>query len=254
MQRSHPGIYDQIGCGYVGRRIPDPRIAARIEAALGDARHVCNVGAGTGSYEPADRRVVAVEPSPTMIAQRRGGTVVRARAEALPFRGRSFDVALAILTVHHWEDCRRGLAELCRVAPRRVVFTFDPARQVEFWLVRDYLPEIQALELARCQPIETLVDALGGARIEAVPVPWDCSDGFQAAYWRRPERYLDPAVRASISTLAMLPKGLVHDAIERLRADLDSGAFWERHGDLRDRTEMDYAYRLLVSEEARSVR
>lgn len=249
MQRSHPGIYDSIGHGYVARRVPDPRIAARIEAALGGARRICNVGAGTGSYEPHGRDVVAVEPSRTMIAQRRGGTVVRGRAEALPFGDGSFDAALAILTVHHWEDCRRGLAEMRRIAPLRVVFTFDPACQDDFWLVRDYLPAIQVLESERCEPLEALVDGLGGARVESVPVPWDCTDGFQAAYWRRPERYLDPAIRASISTLAMLPEAMVHDAIERLRDDLDSGAFWQRHAALRDRTEMDYAYRLLVSDE-----
>ena len=250
MQRSHARIYDQIGRGYVGRRRPDPRIAAQITNALGDAQRICNVGAGTGSYEPDDLAVVAVEPSHTMIRQRRGGTVVRARAEALPFADRSFDAVMAILTVHHWEDARGGLAELRRIAPRRVVFTFDPERQIDFWLVRDYLPEIDALERERAQTIASLIDGLGGARVEVVPVPWDCSDGFQAAYWRRPERYLDPVVRASISTLAMLPRATVENAVERLRADLASGVFWQRHADLAGRSEMDYGYRLLISDAA----
>jgi hypothetical protein len=248
VERSHPGIYDRIGHGYVGRRVPDPRIAAQIEAALGDARRICNVGAGAGSYEPAGREVVAVEPSRTMIAQRASGApVVRARGEALPFADGSFDAAMAILTVHHWEDYRQGLGELRRIAPRRVLFTFDPARQSDFWLVREYLPAIQDLESGRCPSLDALVEALGGAAVEVVPVPWDCSDGFQAAYWRRPERYLDPAVRASISTIAMLPAAMVERAMARLRADLDSGAFWKRHAELRERTEMDYAYRLLIS-------
>jgi SAM-dependent methyltransferase len=248
MERSHPGIYDRIGVGYRRRRVPDPRIAAQIEAAIGDARRICNVGAGAGSYEPLGRELIAVEPSRTMIAQRAAGLAVRAQAEALPFRDRSFDAALALMTIHHWLDYRKGLAELCRIAKRRVIFTFDPLRQIDFWLVRDYLPEIQTLEEKRSPTIEALAEALGGARVEVVPIPWDCSDGFQAAYWRRPERYLEPDVRASISTLAMLPEERVERAIEQLRGDLESGAFWERNAELRDRTEMDYAYRLVISE------
>lgn len=243
-------MYDQIGHGYRGRRVPDPRIAAQIEAALGDARRICNVGAGAGSYEPVGRELVAVEPSRTMIAQRRGGFVVRARAEALPFADRSFDAAMAILTMHHWQDLKLGLAELCRIAPRRVIFTFDPQHQDDFWLVSEYLPEIQAMERERTWTLDSLAEAIGGARIETVPVAWDCTDGFQAAYWRRPERYLEPEVRASISTFALLPQDVVDRAIARLRDDLASGAFWRRHADLRDRSKMDYAYRLLISDEA----
>ena len=245
--KSHPRIYDQIGNGYAGRRVPDPRIAARIWRALGDARRVCNVGAGAGSYEPEDRDVVAVEPSRAMIAQRRNRRVVRARAEALPFKDDSFDAVTALLTVHHWEDLAAGVAELRRIAPLRVVFTFDPLTQSDLWLVRDYMPEIQALEDARAARIDTLVDLLGGAEVSAIPVPRDCTDGFQAAYWCRPERYLDPVVRASISTFALLPAALVDRAMQRLAADLKSGAWAERNAELQGREEMDYGYRLLVS-------
>jgi hypothetical protein len=248
---SSPGIYDQIGKGYRRARIADPRVKAQIERALGGARRICNVGAGAGSYEPSDRDVIAVEPSLEMIAQRTSShPEVRARAEALPFADRAFDAAMALMTVHHWQDLRAGLAELCRIAPLRVVFTFDPLRQIDFWLVRDYLPEIQELELMRAAKIDHLVELLGGAEIRVVPVPWDCSDGFQAAYWRRPERYLDPAVRASISTLAVLPQARVDHAMQHLAADLASGAWRERNADLLQREEMDYAYRLLVSTSA----
>jgi SAM-dependent methyltransferase len=248
--KSTPATYQVIGQGYAARRVPDPRIAARIWSALGPARRICNVGAGAGSYEPADREVFAVEPSPAMIAQRasRRG-VVRARAEALPFADRAFDAATAILTLHHWEDLAAGLAELRRIAPLRVVFTFDPEHQNDLWLVRDYLPVIQELELARSPTIATLSAMLGGAEVSAVPVPWDCTDGFQAAYWCRPERYLDPQVRASISTLALLPQTMVDDAMKRLADDLASGAWAERNAELLNRDEMDYAYRLLVSRE-----
>jgi SAM-dependent methyltransferase len=245
--QSHPSIYDRIGHGYAGHRIPDPRIAAQIWRALGDARRICNVGAGAGSYEPQDRHVIAVEPSREMIAQRRDRRVVRARAEALPFADNSFDAATALLTVHHWQDLPAGIAELRRIAPLRVVFTFDPVAQSDFWLVRDYLPDIQALEDKRAARIDTLLELLGGAEVSVVPVARDCTDGFQAAYWCRPERYLDPAVRASISTLAMLPEPVVERAMQRLAADLASGAWAERNAELKGRDEMDYGYRLLVS-------
>jgi hypothetical protein len=246
-RKSSPSTYEVIGEGYARQRRPDPRIAARIWSALGDARRILNVGAGAGSYEPPDREVIAVEPSRAMIAQRSSRRVVRARAEALPFADRSFDAAMALLTVHHWEDLEAGMSELRRVAPLRIVFTFDPAHQRDFWLVRDYLPEISELESKRAPTIDTLVELLGGAEVSVVPVPWDCTDGFQAAHWRRPEAYLDPAVRASISTLAMLPAAVVERAMARLRQDLASGAWAARNAELLEREEMDYAYRLLAA-------
>ena len=246
--RSNPSTYDVIGRGYTSHRAPDPRIAARIWAGLGDAQRICNVGAGAGSYEPLDREVIAVEPSRAMIAQRSTGhPVVRAAAEALPFPDRSFDAAMAMMTVHHWQSVARGIAELRRIAPLRVLFTFDPTRSIDFWLVRDYLPQIHALELARAPRIDRLVELLGGAEVSVIPIPCDCSDGFQAAYWQRPERYLDPKVRASISTLAVLPEHIVEPAMSKLADDLASGHWAERNAELLSQTEMDYAYRLLVS-------
>ena len=239
-------LYDRIGAGYTTTRRADPRIAARIHAALGDARTVVNVGAGTGNYEPTDRDVTAVEPSETMIAQRPPGAapVVRASAEALPFADHSFDAAMAVLSDHHWRDRPAGLRELRRVARRVVVFTFDPAYVDALWLVPGYLPGFRSLpgmtlgEIAAC---------LGGVDVEPVPVPHDCADGFMGAWWRRPDAYLDPRVRASISVFARLSPGEVEDCVARLGEDLASGAWRARHGDLLALDELDLGYRLLVA-------
>ena len=243
--------YDQIGLGYARHRRPDPRIAGRIEEALAGASSLLDVGAGAGSYEPAGRRVVAVEPSEVMIAQRPPGSapVLRAVAEALPVASASVDAALAVLTVHHWADPGRGLAEMCRVAATRVVLCFDVAYEHRFWLVRDYLPEIAELDggqAAGSRPDE-IADALGAGRVEVVPVPADCADGFLCAYWRRPERYLDPSVRDCISGIARLPAGVVDRGMAALRRDLDTGHWHDAHGDLLGLDELDLGYRLVVA-------
>ncbi len=250
-------VYDRtsLAVGYSGRRRPDPRIAGRVSAALAPAARVLNVGAGAGSYEPGSRKgrtqVVAVEPSLAMLAQRSpdAAPAVRAVAERLPFRDAAFDAVLASLTVHHWTDPAGGLAELVRVAPaRQVVLTWDPdvvAR--EFWFTRDYLPA--ALEGERDRGLWTLDEiagALAPVRVEVVPVPWDCTDGFFGAYWRRPEAYLLPVVRNAISALALLDQDLVDDAVRRLAADLDTGRWATRHADLLTRESMDLGYRLVV--------
>lgn len=240
--------YDTIGVGYSAARRPDPQIAARILNALGDARRVVNVGAGTGSYEPDDRMVVAVEPSEVMLAQRPAvaAPAVRGFAEALPFRNDAFDAVMGVLTVHHWTDLVAGLAELCRVAPRRVVLAFEEPQSATYWLA-DYFPETAAVEATRAPRIEQVVDGLGADRVEVVPVPCDCADGFAGAYWRRPEAYLDPAVRAGISSLAVLGPDELEPGLTRLRADLDSGAWHERHADLLGLEELDLGYRLLIA-------
>jgi SAM-dependent methyltransferase len=244
-------LYDRIGEGYTTTRRADPRIAARIEAALGDARTVLNVGAGTGNYEPPDREVTAVEPSETMIAQRPAGSapVVRATAESLPFADSSFDAAMAVLSDHHWTDRCAGLRELRRVARRAVVFTFDPAYVDALWLVPDYLPGFRSLP---GMTIADLAACLGGADVEAVPVPHDCADGFMGAWWRRPEAYLDARVRASISVFARLSAAEVEDCVARLAQDLAAGAWHARHGDLLALEELDLGYRLLVAPAAAS--
>ncbi len=243
-------FYDRIGGGYTATRRADPRIAARIHAALGDARTVVNVGAGTGSYEPRDRDVVAVEPSERMIEQRPPGSarVVRALAEDLPFADGAFDASMAVLTDHHWSDRARGLRELRRVACRRaVVFTFDPSRVGDSWLVRDFLPGFRALP---GMALEEIAEHLGATEVRAVPVPADCRDGFFHAYWARPHAYLDPAVRGNISVFARRPAAEVDAAVERLRHDLDTGAWAARNAAILEREEMDLGYRLLIAEVA----
>jgi SAM-dependent methyltransferase len=247
----NPGIdpaYDTIGVGYTAVRREDPRIAARIRAALGDARTVVNVGAGAGAYEPAGLEVVAVEPSEVMRAQRPPGAapVVDAAAEALPFTDGSFDAAMAVLSDHHWTDHRRGLAELRRVARRRVLFTWEPRTALDSWVVRDYFPGF-----VRFSPpgyrLEHTLDLLGGGRIEAVPIPHDCRDGFFHAYWRRPEAYLDPRVRAGISVFTRLTPDEVERGLARLEADLESGRWRRRNAGLLQLEELDLGYRLLIS-------
>jgi SAM-dependent methyltransferase len=238
-------VYDRIGVGYADLRVPDPRIGRQLVAALGPARSVVNVGAGTGSYEP--------EPSAVMVAQRPVGAapVVRARAEALPFPDGCVDAALAVLTTHHWADPLAGLAELVRVATRQVVLTWDQAYTAQhFWFIRDYLPEAAERE-SGLAALDTVLTAWPDAEVSVVPVPWDCTDGFFAAYWRRPEALLVPAVRASISGLALLEPQLVDRAIDRLARDLATGTWAGRYADLGELESLDCGYRLVVRESPR---
>lgn len=241
-----PAVYDRIGTDYAQRRRPDPRIAARIEDALGDSQSVLNVGAGAGSYEPTSRAVVAVEPSAAMIAQRPDGAAraVQAQAEDLPFEDNSFDAAMAILTVHHWRDRVAGLREMRRVARGPVVIlTYDPAHPA-CWL-DDYFPQLRMLDQEQMPPMIFYGEILGAVEIEAVPVPWDCVDGFLYAFWRRPEAYLDPAIRAGISSFWKI-EGL-DEGLDRLRTDLESGEWRRRNAALLDRSELDPGYRLVRS-------
>jgi SAM-dependent methyltransferase len=242
--------YDASRAAYAATRRADPHIAAVIERALGDARTVLNVGAGAGSYESPDRDVIAVEPSATMRAQRPPGApeAIAAQAESLPFADASMDAATAVLTMHHWRDPARGLRELRRVARGPVVvLTFDPDQVGAFWLVRDYLPEAGELDRARFPTIAETVAALGGAGVERVPIPHDCRDGFLGAFWRRPERYLEPAVRPGISTFGELDPEVLDRALTRLRDDLEGGRWRRRYGGLLSLEELDLGYRLVVS-------
>ena len=243
-------LYDTIGATYTVTRRTEPRIAAQVWAALGDARTVLNVGAGTGSYEPSDRDVIAVEPSALMRAQRPAGAApsVAAAAERLPFADGSFDAAMAFATIHHWRDPIAGLRELRRVARRVVVFTHetsDAGWLDRFWLTRDYLPEVADLLVGR----PSLTDLAGavGARVDPVPIPWDCVDGFFEAYWRRPEAYLDERVRRGMSVWANVGPDAERRAVRRLRDDLDSGRWAERNRDLADLDEAELGLRLLVA-------
>lgn len=242
--------YDRIGVGYAMRRRDDPRFAAAIGAALGDAARILNVGAGTGSYEPADRQVTALEPSEVMIRQRppRRSSAVRAIAESIPFRDRSFDAVLAVLTVHHWSDRAAGLAELCRVSRRRVILSFDPQVHNHLWLM-DYIPELAELESVRAPTIAELAERVNGTSVTAIPVPHDCMDGMTVAFWRRPAAYLDPEVRLGSSCLRQADPSAVERGLHHLEADLRSGAWQQRYGHLLALSELDCGLRLIVGED-----
>ena len=198
-------VYDEIGTGYARRRRVDPRLAVPLHAALGDAQRVLNVGAGTGSYEPTDRQVVALEPSSEMIRQRRAGLapVIQGQVESMPFGTKSFDAVMTVLTAHHWSDRQAGFAELRRVAQCRVVLTFDPEVHNQMWLM-DYLPEIRDLRSASGPTIDEVLYGVGGGTASALPVPHDCRDGMTVAFWRRPDAYLDPEVRLGSSSFREL--------------------------------------------------
>jgi len=243
--------YDRIGLGYSAVRQPEPQIAAPIEAALGEARSVLNVGAGAGSYEPAGREVTAVEPSRAMIAQRPPGSapVVEAVAENLPFEDDSFDAAMAIITVHHWSNVRAGLTEMARVARQRVVvLTFDPAPAADLWLVRDYFPGALDYHADAMPPIGELTAMLPGATVEPVPIPNGCADGFFIAIWDRPELHLDPDVRRASSCWHQMPKDEIEHGLAKLKADLESDRWDERNGHLRELPDLDVGLRLLTVE------
>lgn len=245
--------YEQDGAGYAAVRRPDPRIAARVHAALGASRTVVNVGAGAGSYEPADRYVLAVEPSAAMRAQRPrdAAPAVDATAEHLPFDDDSFDAAMATVTVHQWGNVDKGLREMRRVSRGPVaVLTFDAAALQEFWLA-DYMPEVFALELTRFPTIEQVTSVLAAGSsavgVDVVPVPWDCTDGFGEAYYGRPEAFLRREVRAATSGLAKTDPVAVQRGLDRLEADLASGAWDHAHGHLRQQVERDGALRLITA-------
>ncbi|MFD0914917.1 class I SAM-dependent methyltransferase [Pseudahrensia aquimaris] len=240
-------LYDTIGLNYAELRKPDGRIAALIERALGDVRTVLNVGAGAGSYEPAGRQITAVEPSAEMIAQRgtSDAVLVQASAEHLPFDDKTFDGAMAVLTIHHWVDQRRGVEEMRRVTRGPIVFlTYDPAFR-DFWLY-DYFPSLVTLDEDQMPPLQRYGEWLGEVEISPVPIPHDCSDGFLAGYWRRPSAYLDKRVRRSMSSFWKI--GDVSEGLARLEADLKSGAWGERYAALLECKEKDCGYRLVVAD------
>jgi len=244
---SRAQLYDTIGATYTVTRRTEPRIASQVWAGLGDAHTVLNVGAGTGSYEPSNRDVTAVEPSAVMRAQRpaRAAPCVAAAAESLPFEDQSFDAAMAFATIDHWQDPIAGLREMRRVARRVVVFTKDFSDLDLFWLDRDYLPERADLLVGRL-PLTELARSIG-ARVEPVLIPWDCADGFYEAYWRRPEAYLDEEVRRGMSIWARVGPTAEQRAVRSLRDDLASGRWAERNRDLVDLDAAELGARLLIA-------
>lgn len=242
--------YEAGGGGYALRRRPDPRIAALVHQALGDARTVVNVGAGAGSYEPEDRHVVAVEPSAAMRAQRPRhlAPAIDATAERLPLDDDSVDAAMAMVTIHQWSDPDGGLRELRRVARGPVVvLTFDADALPDFWM-NEYVPEVVATERSRFPAIDHVVEVLGGeVEVLAVPIPLDCTDGFGEAYYGRPEAFLEEDVRAAQSGWVLTDPAAVARGVARLADDLRSGRWDERHGHLREQPERVGAVRLIVA-------
>jgi SAM-dependent methyltransferase len=237
--------YDIIGLNYAELRRPDPRVSAVIRGALGRAETVLNVGAGTGSYEPTDRLVTAVEPSIEMIRKRTRSTAttVQASAADLPFDDDAFDASMAILTVHHWPDKEAGLRELRRVTRGRIVLlTFDSSRRP--WLT-DYLPELASLDEAQLPKMSDYEQWLGTVEVSPVPVPHDCSDGFLYAYWRRPAAYLDARIRSGISSFWAIPN--VEEGLRKLARDLETGVWERRYAELLELDAYDAGYRLVVA-------
>ena len=244
--------YDQIGIGYARTRREDPRLAAMIHAALGDARSVVNVGAGTGSYEPPDRYVIAVEPSDVMAAQRPAGRVpaIRADAGALPLREDGVDAAMAILSIHHWdEEQEAGVREMRRVARGPVVIlTYDATVSNQMWLIGEYMPEVAELD-TQIFPSPGRISAwLGGrTQVQAWEIPRDTPDWTLGSFWAHPERVLDPEARAATSGFARMPPQVVDRVVEAVKQALESGEWDRRHGALRTLDALDVGVRLLVN-------
>lgn len=244
-------LYDTIGNTYAHHRRPDPRIATAIEAALGDATSVVNVGAGTSSYEPSDRDVIGVEPSAVMIQQRPAGAApcLQGTADALPIETKSVDAAMAILSAHHWGGLKGGFQEMARVARKRAVLLTWVPDASPFWLTADYFPEInahdQTIFLNSTELTQMLERTIGPAQIEAVAVPYDCTDGFLCAYWRRPEAYLDADIRGGMSSFARID---AEPGLEKLANDLSSGRWAERYGHLLNLDALDVGYRIVLCE------
>lgn len=241
--------YEVRGPGYAAVRQPDPRIEALVHAALGDARTVLNVGAGAGSYEPTDRHVIALEPAAAMRAQRGPGRVpaIVGFAEALPLDDDAVDAAMAMMTVHQWSDLDKGLAELRRVARGPVVVLAGDGDHLPRYWLNDYAPDLIAAERRRYPAIDHIAQRIGvEAQIQAVPIHLDCTDGFTEAFYGRPERLLDPAVRRAQSSWAFLPPGGEARFVEALSADLDSGRWDALHGHLRTQPTFESSMRLIV--------
>ncbi|MDQ1547078.1 MAG: hypothetical protein QOH69_1982 [Actinomycetota bacterium] len=244
--------YEPLAGGYASYRRPDPRIERAIAEALAGSRTVLNVGAGAGSYEPLDREVTAVEPSASMRAQRPAERpAIDATAESLPFNDDTFDASMATFSVHQWSDVEAGLREMRRVTRGPVaILTGDPATIEQFWLT-DYAPEVMATEASRYPAIDRIADALGGdVDVVVVPIPVDCIDGFNQAYYGRPELLLDAGARAANSAWTFVGPDVEARFVRKLAADLDSGAWDEKYGQLREQREFDGALRLVVARPA----
>lgn len=244
--------YDEIGCDYATTRREDPRLRDRVLSALGDSGTIVNVGAGTGSYEPRDRYVIAIEPSDVMAAQRPGELVPAIRGSAAPLmlRDNCVDAAMAILTLHHWDDqLEAGVRELRRVARGPVVIlTIDADVSANMWLLRDYLPEAVALDRATFPALARLAEWLGGTvEVETILTTRDTPDWTLASFWAHPERVLDEAARNATSGFARMDPAVVKRVVAEVDKDLRDGTWDRRYGHLRNLDELDVGMRLVVA-------
>ena len=250
MQIKNPGFdYDSKNHNYSDIRKADPRIGAYVRKSLNDSNTILNVGAGTGSYEPDDKFVIAVEPSSVMRAKRLTlgkNPAVNAKADDLPFDDRSFDAVMAILTIHHWPDLRSGLLEVKRVAKKKIaILTYDPEMLDIFWNAR-YFPRLIEIERSRYPKLEQISAYLGEEiTITNIKIPLNCTDGFQEAFYGRPEAFLREEVRNAQSAWGFLDKGLEIEYVKRLSDDLASGEWDRLYGYHRTLPEFEGAFRLL---------
>ncbi|MDO8271151.1 MAG: class I SAM-dependent methyltransferase [Gammaproteobacteria bacterium] len=242
--------YDTLAADYVNYRVPDYRIDAAIRIHIPRGAKILNVGAGQGSYEPDNADVTAIEPSIEMIAKRAStkATAIQGFAESLPFDDNSFDVSLAILTIHHWQDIQKGLSELRRVTRGKIIILTWNGEYGDFWLP-EYLPKIAEIDVGLFPSINQVSDLLGKkSDVEVIEIPHDCTDGFMCAYWQRPEMYLNSAARQAISTFSRL--GNISDGLDRLRSDIESGQWHKKHAALLSRTTLDCGYRLVIHDKS----
>lgn len=243
--------YDQLGKKYSSHRQTDERIAQYVYTELADAKTILNVGSGAGSYEPPDKYVIAVEPSVAMRQQRLDNKrvpAINAKADNLPFDDHSFDASMAIVTVHHWPDLDKGLKEIRRVTKHQVVImTFDPGQLDSFWNA-EYFPEVIEVEKARYPTIAAIKDSLGGqCKVISIPIPLDCKDGFQEAFYGRPEAFLDKEIRLSQSAWGFIPDEVQEEMVRRLKTDLENGNWDKKYGHLRTQKTFTCALKLIVS-------
>jgi len=238
-------LYDNIGISYSVTRCTDPIIAKQLYSELQGATRIVNIGAGTGSYEPENVELVAVEPSAKMIAQRKMGAhrVEQAFAEKLPFENNSFSHAMTVLSMHHWENRKRAFSEINRVATAKfVAITWDP-KSDPFWLTRDYFPEIYEMDQHIFPELEELNEHFDEVKISPLQIPSDCEDGFLAAFWKRPEAYLSSQVRQSMSPFSQIKN--LSEGLQRLKDDLASGAWAKNNQSILNSSFLDVGYRLI---------
>ena len=240
-------IYDNIGRNYSVTRCTDPKVAAQLYPELEGATRIINIGAGTGSYEPEDAPLVAVEPSAKMIAQRKAGShrVEQAFAEKLPFEDNSFSHAMTILSMHHWGDRSQAFSEINRVATDKLVaITWDPTSE-PFWLTRDYFPEIYETDKRIFPDLDELKDHFDDVVMRPLLIPSDCEDGFFAAFWKRPDAYLDPNVRQATSPFSKVER--LEEGLQKLADDLASGAWAKQNAAILALASLDVGYRLITA-------